>query len=224
MTKMEAHDSSNGPDTSSVGKFLWAEINPIEQMQIAAKIARDPSYLKNNPQDLLIPALAVEVPIAHVLTTAKDIFNDGLSAVGNQGKAVSDFVDGVKDLTDGNFSGFFSHEGDVVMDNLRTVGDIVRMPWDLVRQPVEHLATSVADLAGGAFDAGKDLFTATVGDQAHLLVDGAKGIDDLVHLNFSGVMQDASSAVGHEVDAVENLVKAPVDAVKGVFHSVIDLF
>jgi hypothetical protein len=211
-------------DNNPLRNLFIAEIDPIDQMRIAAEIARHPTYLKNNPEALLIPELAIEVPLAHVATTVKDVATDGLHALGQQGNALMDAGTGLKDLTQGNIPGAFMGGVHFVGAEFSSAGDVLHAGWSLVRQPVEHLGEAALEVAGTGIQVGKDLFDAGVSDQVKAGWSGAKALGDLSTLNLGGFAKNEWASAKDEFNAVGHVAGAVGHTIEGAAKTVMDLF
>jgi hypothetical protein len=211
-------------DNNPLRNLFIAEIDPIDQMRIAAEIARHPTYLKNNPEALLIPELAIEVPLAHVATTVKDVATDGLHALGQQGNAIIDTGTALKDLTQFNIPGAFMGGVHAVGAELSSAGDVLHMGWSAVRQPVEHIGEAGLDLAGTGVQLVKDAFDAGVSDQVKAGWNQTKALADLVTLNPVGAFKNEMASAKDELHAVGHVVGGVGHAVEGAAKAVMDLF
>lgn len=209
--------------TDSLGGFLLTQINPIDQFKIAGKIARDPSYLKEHPQDALIPALYLEIPLAHVATTLYDVGADGVGAMKEGCNAVSHNANALKDLLELDFGKAGHEEWEAIKAEGRMLWDVAKMPIDLVKQPAEHLWEAGKDLVCTPLNIAGDGINA-VKDQLDVVKNGAQCAEDLLSLNFSGAWHDVKEVAKAEVNTVKDVVMAPVHLVEGIGKSILDLF
>src|SRR5262245_34081012 len=139
-------ETPNDPSPHSIGEFLLAEINPIQQFKIAKMAAENPGYMSSHPQNFLLPTVLIMEPSILAVETAGKVGMDGINIIGDQfhvlgdelgvmrdlGKTgldiiTLDFADVSKDFTSalGHFGDIFKHEWQTVKDAFQIIPDVL---------------------------------------------------------------------------------------------------
>ncbi len=245
-------NKTGDPSPQSLGDYLLASLNPVEQFKIAQYAEKNPGYFGKHPEDALLPMVLIDVAGVRAVDTATKVGGDVIN-VGKDGfdlgkHSLAQVRDGGKVALDVLTLDF----PDAIKDGKNFCEDTINV-WKDQYHMLRDAAQIVPDLFGpalsGAWNAGKDLLGAgwnvvkdeyeSVKDSIHVVGDGlgvvrdvGKTALDVVTLDFPDAYEDGKHAIGHAVDMVKDEVSSIkhglVDPVKHVLGGVVgaigDLF
>ncbi|MBI2810038.1 MAG: hypothetical protein HYX67_04320 [Candidatus Melainabacteria bacterium] len=245
-------NNSSDPSPHSLGEYLLASLNPVEQFKIAQAAVSSPGFFGKHPEDALLPMVLLDVAALRgvdtvskvggdVINVGKDGFDwgkHGLAQVRDGGKVALDvltldFPDAIKDGRN-----FYEDTVNLFKDEYHMLRDAAQIVPDLFGPVVGGVWNAGKDLVGAGWNVVKDEYE-SVKDSIHVVGDGlgvvrdvGKTALDVVTLDFPDVYEDGKHAVGHAVDMVKDEVSSIkhgiVDPVKhvvgGVVGAIADLF
>ncbi|MBS1955518.1 MAG: hypothetical protein JST89_15155 [Cyanobacteria bacterium SZAS-4] len=248
----KALTKSSDPSPNSLGEYLLASLNPVEQFKIAQAAVNTPGYFGKHPEDALLPMVLIDTAALRAIDTASnvggDVINVGkdgfdlgkhsLAQVRDGGKVALDvltldFPDAIKDGKN-----FYEDTVNVFKDQYNMLQDAAQIVPDLFGPALSGAWNAGKDLLGAGWNVVKDEYE-SVKDSIHVVGDGlgvvrdvGKTALDVVTLDFPDAYEDGKHAVGHVVDMVKDEVSSIkhglVDPVKhvvgGVIGAIGDLF